>query len=66
MTAVLIIDRDFETRLVARRVLEPAGFTVSTAAGDGYLPRGYSTLSSPICRKSTLAIYRGAIRRCGC
>ena len=40
ITAVLIIDRDFETRLVARRVLEPGGFTVSTAAGHGYLPRG--------------------------
>lgn len=37
---VLIINRDFETRLVARRVLERAGFTVSAAAGHGYLPRG--------------------------
>lgn len=40
MTSVLIIDRDFETRLAARRVLERAGFTVSTAGNDGYLPRG--------------------------
>lgn len=40
MTSVLVIDRDFATRLVARRVLEHAGFIVSTAAGDGYLPRG--------------------------
>jgi len=40
MMAVLVIDRDFATRLAARRVLEFAGFTVSTAAGDGYLPRG--------------------------
>jgi DNA-binding response OmpR family regulator len=40
MTSVLVIDRDFETRLVARRVLERAGFSVLTAAGDSYLPRG--------------------------
>ncbi|HXP05172.1 MAG TPA: hypothetical protein VN808_13710 [Stellaceae bacterium] len=40
MTTVLVIDRDAETRLVAQRVLERAGFAVSTAGGDGYLPRG--------------------------
>jgi len=38
--SVLVIDRDAETLLAARRVLECAGFTVSTAISDGYLPRG--------------------------
>ena len=38
--SVLIIDSDAETLLTARRVLECAGFTVSTAISDGYLPRG--------------------------
>jgi len=32
MTPILVIDRDAETRLIARRVLERAGFAVSTAA----------------------------------
>ena len=38
--SALVIDRDPKTRLVARRILEFAGFEVSTAIGDGYLPRG--------------------------
>jgi DNA-binding response OmpR family regulator len=45
MTSVLVIDRDAETRLIARRVLERAGFAVSTAASDGYLPRGVFNLA---------------------
>jgi CheY-like chemotaxis protein len=34
MSVILVIDRDAHTRLTARRVLERAGFTVSTAADD--------------------------------
>jgi DNA-binding response OmpR family regulator len=33
--SVLVIDRDAETRLAARRGLERAGFAVSTAAEEG-------------------------------
>jgi DNA-binding response OmpR family regulator len=32
--AVLVIDRDAEIRLAARRILEHAGFAVATAADD--------------------------------
>jgi DNA-binding response OmpR family regulator len=35
ITVVLVIDRDAGIRLAARRVLEGAGFDVSTAADDG-------------------------------
>jgi len=34
MTAVLVVDRDADIRLAARRVLERAGFAVSAAAQD--------------------------------
>jgi DNA-binding response OmpR family regulator len=40
MISVLVIDRDAETRLVARRVLEAAGFAVSIAVDDSRLPAG--------------------------
>jgi hypothetical protein len=40
MISVLIIGRDAETRIVARRVLETAKFTVSTAIDDSLLPAG--------------------------
>ena len=42
--SVLIIDRDAETRLAARRVLEPAGFTVSSAAQRGARAAGHFDL----------------------
>jgi len=38
MSAILIIDRDAETQVTARRVLERAGFTVVSAPGDFGLP----------------------------
>jgi len=38
MSAILVIDRDPATRLVARRVLERAGYSVSAAAEDGGTP----------------------------
>lgn len=42
--SVLVIDRDAETRLAARRVLERAGFAVSTAAEEGRLAAGHFDL----------------------
>lgn len=42
--SVLIIDRDAETRFVARRVLERAGFAVSTATQEGALAAGHFDL----------------------
>jgi DNA-binding NtrC family response regulator len=44
MTSVLVIDRNAETRLVARRVLERAGFAVSTAAATAISPGGVFNL----------------------
>jgi DNA-binding response OmpR family regulator len=44
MKLALVIDRDAETRLVARRVLERAGFAVSTAAEDCCLAAGHFDL----------------------
>lgn len=35
MNLILVIDRDIETRLAARRALEAAGYTVSTAGERG-------------------------------
>jgi DNA-binding response OmpR family regulator len=44
MKSALVIDRDAETRLVARRVLERAGFAVSIAADDRCLAAGHFDL----------------------
>jgi DNA-binding response OmpR family regulator len=45
MISVLIVDRDAETRLVGRRVLEAAGFAVSATADDSNLPEGQPDLA---------------------
>ena len=44
MISILIVDRDAEMRLVVRRVLEAAGFAVSTTADDSHLPEGQPDL----------------------
>ena len=44
MISILIVDRDAETRFVARRVLEAAGLAVSATADDSNLPEGQPDL----------------------
>lgn len=42
--SVLIVDRDAETRLAAQRVLEQAGFAISTATHEGARVTGHFDL----------------------